>query len=82
MQNRPQHTVRKAVVEFLIVVLGEINGRVSDVILRNDFHRLRHILRDAAAPAKPQPAVTLERGADCDFKSARPCATVGNADPV
>ena len=82
MQNWPQHTVRKTVVEFLVVVLGQINSGVSDIVLRRDLDGLRHIFRNATAPAKPQSSVTLERRADRDFKSAGSRAAVGNADPV
>ena len=35
MQDRPQHAVGETVVEFLIVVLAQIDGGVSDVVVRD-----------------------------------------------
>ena len=39
MQDRPQHAVGEAVVEFLVVVLAQIDGGVSDVVVLGDLGR-------------------------------------------
>src|SRR5262249_56144490 len=63
-------------------VVRERGGGIREVGGGQEFGRLRHIFRDAAAPAEPQATVTLERRADRNFKSTRSCSAVGNADPV
>src|SRR5215472_11370233 len=82
MQNRPQHAIGESIVEFLIVILAEINGCVSDVVVGNGLHSVRHIFGNASAPAKPEAAVPLERGSDRHFEAARPSATIRYANSV
>jgi hypothetical protein len=82
MQDRPQHAVGKAVVEFLIVVLAQVNCRVGDVVVRDGFDGARCIFGDAAAPAKPQATVPLERRPNRNFEPAGRAARSGTANPV
>ena len=82
MQDRPQHAVGEAVVEFLLVVLAQVDGRVSDVVVRDGLDGAGCILGDATAPAKPKAAVSLERRADRHFEPAGPCRAIRYADPV
>ena len=66
---------------FYVDVLGGeavLEGELSIVALANSWITISV----GGGPTDDKPTVTLERGADCDFKSARPCAAVGNADPV
>src|SRR5262245_13778708 len=70
MQNGPQHPVCEAVVEFLIIVLAEIDGGVGCVVLSHRADGPRYVLRNAATPTEPQTAVSFKRRPDRNFKSA------------
>ena len=82
VQDRPQHTIGKAIVEFLVVILAEIDCGKGDVFVRDGFHGPRHIFGNASAPAEPQAAVPLERGPDSDFEPAGPRAAIRHRNPV
>ena len=70
MQNRPQHAVGEAVVEFLVVVLAQIDGGVSDVVVFDDLGRPRIVVGRAPAPAEPKSAALAQRRPDRDFEPA------------
>src|SRR5689334_9213261 len=82
MQNRPQHAIGESVVKFLIVILAQIDSRVSDVVVGDGLHSARHIFRNASAPAKPETAMPLERGSDRHFESTGPSATIRYTNSV
>src|ERR1700745_698399 len=82
VQNRPQHAVCESVVEFLIVILAQIECGVSRVVVGDGLHIARHIFRDAPAPAKPEAAMPLERGSDRHFEPAGPSAAIRDATSV
>ena len=82
MQDWPQHAIGEAVVEFLIVVLAQVDGRVSYVVLRDGFDGARCVFGDAAAPAKPQAAMPLECRPNCHFEPAGTCPSIRHTDPV
>ncbi len=81
MQNRPQHAVGEAVVEFLVVILAQIDGGVGDVVVLDDPGRApdrypRHARsnrtkgrRAAAASAGSQ--LRARRRARCDRECQR-----------
>ena len=82
MQDRPQHTVGKAVVEFLVVILAKIDSGIGNVFVRDGLHGPRHIFGNASAPAEPQAAVPLERRPNRDFEPASSRAAIRNSNPV
>ena len=82
MQNRPQHTVGKAVVEFLVVVLAQIDGGVSDVVVFGDLGGTRVFFRDTPAPAEPKTAAPPQRRPDRDLEPAGARVAIGNANSV
>ncbi len=82
MQNRPQHPVGEAVVEFLVVVLAQIDGGVSDVVVLDDPGRARIVIRRTPAPAEPKAATPPQRRPDRDFEPAGARVAIGNANSV
>ena len=56
MQDRPQHAVGEAVVEFLVVFLAQIDGGIGDIVVLDDLGVARIVIRDPPAPAEPKSA--------------------------
>ena len=82
MQDRPQHPIGEAVVEFLVVVLAQIGGGVSDVVVLDDPGRARIVISRAPAPAKPKAAAPPQRRPDRDFEPPGARVAIGNANSV
>ena len=83
MQDRPQHPVGEAVVEFLVVVLAQVDGDVSDIVVLDGLGRTR-IVVERARPLQPNhtPPLLAQRRADCDFEPAGASTAIGNANSV
>src|SRR6266566_4123701 len=76
MQDRPQHSVGKAVVIFLEVLATEISDDIGDLVT-DDFLQLdlgsgRHL----PAPAEPDSRSALESRFDGDFEATSACPTL------
>src|ERR1017187_376342 len=82
MQDRPQHTVGEAVVEFLVVVLAQTDGDVGDVVVLDRLGRLRIVFGNASAPAEPAAAPPPKHRSDRHFEPAGPRSAVGNANAI
>src|SRR6476646_12227380 len=82
MQDGPQHTVCETVVELLGVVLAQIDGGVSGVVVDNGLDCWYQTVCNASAPAKPEATVPLERGSDRHFEPAGPRAAIRNTNSV
>src|ERR1035441_5097213 len=82
MQDRPQHTVGKTVVEFLVVVLAQTDGHVRNVVVLDRLGCPRMAIRNAPAPAEPDAAPPPERRPNRHFEPAGPRSAVGNANAV
>ncbi len=82
VQDRPQHTIGEAVVEFLVIGLAQINSGIGNIIVRNGLHITGHIFGNAPAPAEPQAAVPLKRRSDRHLEPAGPRAAIRNANPI
>ena len=84
VQDRPQHPVGEAVVEFLEVAAGNIGGDVGDAGVLDLAHHLLALGHVLAAPAEPDALVALEERAQHDLEAARSGAAipVRDADAV
>ena len=82
MQDRPQHTIGEAVVEFLVVILAEIDG--GEVMLSCVMDFTVRGISSATRPLQPnhRPPMPLERRPDRDFEPAGPRAAIRNGNPV
>src|SRR5216683_6268055 len=82
VQDWPQHTVGEAIVEFLVVVLTEIDSGVGRIVVNDRLDRPRNVIRNASAPAEPKAAVPLKRRPNRYLEPTGPRAAIGNANPV
>jgi len=64
MQNRPQHAISEAVVEFLVIVFAQTEGDVGDVVALDRLGRAWIVVRNASAPADPDAAAPSQRRAN------------------
>jgi hypothetical protein len=84
VEDRPQHAIGKAVVEFLEIAAGNIGRDVGDAGMLDPAHRLFALRHGLAAPAEPDAAVALEERAQHHLEAACPGAAIPirNADAV
>src|SRR4249920_3982512 len=82
VQNRPQHSIGEAVVEFLVVVLAEVDGGVGNIVVRDRFDRPRPVFSNAPAPAEPEAAMPLKRRSDRHLEPTGPRAAIRNRNSV
>ena len=82
MQNRPQHAVSETVIEFLVIVLAQVDGGVSGIVVLGDLSGTRIVVGCASTPAKPKPAALAQRRPDRDLEPAGARVAIGNANSV
>src|SRR5689334_13608366 len=73
MKNRPQHTIGKTVVEFLVIGFGDVGNNVFDISVGTDASIARS-LGHLTAPAEPQALLAPQRSANTNFKTSGPLA--------
>ena len=84
MQDRPEHAIREAIVVFAVVLFGEIERDVGNIVVHALLRGNLGACCDLSAPAKPYAGFLLECGLDGNLKSASAslCIFFGNRDSV
>src|SRR5215471_7654903 len=82
VEDRPEHAVREPIIEFLVVVLTQIDRGIRDVVVCDGLDPTRLILRNSSAPAEPEAAVPLECGSDRNFEPTGPRAAIRQTNSV
>ena len=79
MQDRPQHPVGEAVVEFLVVVLAQVDGDVGSVVL---IDALGRPLASATRPLQPNQRPPRRRSAARIATSRPPARALPSGTPT
>src|SRR5262249_37515672 len=84
VKNRPEDAVSKAAIVFLVILSGEIDRDVGDVLINSPLCCDRAVRGNPPTPAKPNTRSLPKSGINGNFKStsARACAFFRNSDSV
>ena len=84
MENGPEHAVCEATVVFLVVLFGEVERDVRNLVVDDLACRDPTMRRDFSTPAEPNAGFLLECCVDGNFKPAgtRASISLGNGDSV
>ena len=84
VKNRPEDAVSKAAIVFLVILSGEIDRDVGDVLINSPLCCDRAMRGNSSTPAKPNTRSLLKSGINGNFKStsARACTSFRDGNSI
>src|SRR5215813_234092 len=84
VKNRPEHAVSKAAIVFLVILSGEIDRDVGDVLINSLLCCDRAMRGNPPTPAKPNTRSLPKGGINGNFKStsARACTSFRKGNSI
>ena len=80
VQDRPEHTIGKAIVVFLVVRLRKIADDVCQAAMLYGRRGVVIVAGDFSAPPEPDAGILFQQGAHGDRKTARLVCTAAGRD--